>query len=613
MIDMWNAQAARRPPEGAQDPRFAAQERSALHPFSVPSSRLIRAALAVTLLAAPPALALSAGAQSSPSAQWAEYLAVKPKSVIELQPFRQESRATLPSGDSLRFISLNPNVDAWFLAMVAPRKGRGTAYHLENPTPATQTVTFEGGAAPTLKITGKDGTVTCAPWSGEPSELAKARDTRMPFAPVCNGRLYLRNHSSGASSTLESVTDFLRHNVWGGDALVNFVKDTFYQDAFAQHAKVTGDTATAPDAGPGHAAVETASAEAPAITSRTGLVLTDSGGKRMEIGAWYPVAGLTGVYASAIEPALIAPAILHGPGKTWALDHVEARAIDYFVAFDLSKFNIGYSVGTAHPAVNWSPRPPRNMQNPALPGPDGIGNTKPLVRLGMVDPSLAPLAVATFTGGFKREHGAFHRGPLSEVNSGTHYGFIEEGTILSKLQPGLSTLYVLADGTIGMKTWTEADNGLLPNIRYARQNGVPILETDPATGLGVPGKYVTQWIPGNWSGSAEAQLRTLRAGVCMKVTPTTRYLIYGYFSTATPSAMARTFEAYGCAYAMQLDMNALEHTYLALYVHHGRAVQVEHLIPGMAAVDRKGRGGALLPRFIAFPDNRDLFYLTRKE
>jgi len=39
---------------------------------------------------------------------------------------------------------------------------------------------------------------------------------------------------------------------------------------------------------------------------------------------------------------------------------------------------------------------------------------------------------------------------------------------------------------------------------------------------------------------------------------------------------------------------------------------VEHLISGMSEVDRKG-GEALAPRFIGFPDDRDFFYLLRKE
>ena len=49
--------------------------------------------------------------------------------------------------------------------------------------------------------------------------------------------------------------------------------------------------------------------------------------------------------------------------------------------------------------------------------------------------------------------------------------------------------------------------------------------------------------------------------------------------------MARVFQAYGCRYAMLLDMNALEHTYLALYAP-GRQIAVQHLIRGMEEVDK---------------------------
>ena len=71
------------------------------------------------------------------------------------------------------------------------------------------------------------------------------------------------------------------------------------------------------------------------------------------------------------------------------------------------------------------------------------------------------------------------------------------------------------------------------------------------------------------------------------------------------------FQAYDCRYAMLLDMNALEHTYLAVYVRRGDRVMIEHLVRGMAQVD-KVVDGRLIPRFIGFPDNRDFFYLTRR-
>jgi len=63
---------------------------------------------------------------------------------------------------------------------------------------------------------------------------------------------------------------------------------------------------------------------------------------------------------------------------------------------------------------------------------------------------------------------------------------------------------------------------------------------------------------------------------------------------------------------MLLDMNALEHTYFALYIYEQGHFTVEHLVQGMAAVDRKGKE-RLAPRFLGFPDDRDFFYLTRRE
>lgn len=578
-------------------------------------------AAALTRLAGAGLILLSAGAAQAAQTladQWAEYEAVKPKTILQLQPFRQTTEATTASGTPMRLISVNPNVNAWFvLELGAADAPDLKAYHIENPDPRHQTVALvppaTPGAAPTLALDGPQGPMTCAPWDGAAPDLTAAAASGQPYAKLCDGRLLLRNEVKGAESTMEGVTDFLRSNIWGGDAIVNFVKNNFYQDAFAEKAKATAGGAVAvPDAGPTPAPTNPALGAHPEISNRSDLTLTGTDGEKLALGQWYPVTGLDGVFASAITPGALSPEILNGPGKTNPLDQTEAQATDYLVAFDLGRFEVGYALGTDHPRLDWSPRPPDSMQNPALPGPDGIDNPAPLVRTGAVSPADAGRTIATFTGGFKREHGAFHRGPLSEVNAGSHYGFIENGAIFSKLWPGLSTLYVLADGTIGMKTWTEADNAMLPQIRFARQNGVPLVETDPATGQPVPGQYVTQWSAGNWSGSAEAQLRTLRGGACMIETPTTRYLVYGYFSTVTPSGMARVFQGYGCKYAMILDMNALEHTYLALYVRQGGQMKVEHMVPGMALADRKVNGERM-PRFLAVPDNRDFFYLMRKD
>ena len=139
----------------------------------------------------------------------------------------------------------------------------------------------------------------------------------------------------------------------------------------------------------------------------------------------------------------------------------------------------------------------------------------------------------------------------------------------------------------------------------------PLVEFDPATKAPVPGALVRSWGPGNWSGSADEKLRTMRSGAALQTNQGRRFLIYAVFSDATPSAMARIFQAYRCDYAMLLDMNALEHTYLALYRRSGSQMFVDHLLKGMSEVD-KSAAGELVPRFLGYPDNRDFFYVMRR-
>ena len=62
---------------------------------------------------------------------------------------------------------------------------------------------------------------------------------------------------------------------------------------------------------------------------------------------------------------------------------------------------------------------------------------------------------------------------------------------------------------------------------------------------------------------------------------------------------------------MHLDMNALEHTYLAIYRRDGEHLIVQHLIQEMNVLDKTDKG-KVMPRFLGYPDNRDFFYLTRK-
>ena len=550
------------------------------------------------------------------------YEAEQPKTVVELQQFRSANsiRVDLPDGTQagVTLINLNPHVNRWYLLRII-RNGSAVVddYHLENPFPEHQQVLLDQQSPDGLVLTGEAEDMRCPLWkplSG--GALDAARRSQQVYAPLCDQRLYLRNPAKGHRTAIEAVTDFLRDKVPGGEAVVGFVRDTFFKDAFREEARtqagpVPQAEAQTPDF-PSPAAIDPGYADRLMMPVDLGIQLegSDSG---MVAGRWYAVKDNPGIFVSQIQPQTVAPEILLSyPKRVNHLDSVEADALAYLVAFDLERFDLGFSFGTEHPRVDWSERVLPQMRIPDLAGPDGIGTIAPLVANGMVSPSEAARTVATFTGGFKRIHGAFRYGDLAYRNHGSHYGFMESGAVFSKLQPGLATLLILDDGTVEMKTWTDQDAWYLGRIIHARQNGVPIIEFDSVSQKPVPGRLVDKWLPGNWAGSDDKKLRTLRAGAAVQETDGRRFLIYGYFSTATPSAMARVFQAYGCRYAMHLDMNALEHTYLAVYHREGNKLLVQHLIQGMSVLDKSDKG-QYVPRFLGYPDNRDFFYVMRRE
>jgi|WetSurSiteA1Bulk_404760.scaffolds.fasta_scaffold01238_3 hypothetical protein len=559
----------------------------------------------------PDALATPPGAQAKtrPSAA--------PKTVVDLQPFRSAQSLDVEGkgGRSGRatLVNLNPTVNAWYVLTLTWADGSQRSYHLENARPTAQDLVLDPAYRAGLVVRSNRDPEPCDLWLSD--TLAKAAGQPTPYAPLCAGRVYLRNPVPGRRTELEATVEFLRDNVWAGETIIGLAKDTLFKDAELERARLTPGPLRDADAsgGPRPAAVDPALAGRAVQSGSLGIRVDARVPGQMGMGRWYRAVDRDHVYVSLIEPEAVAPQILESHrSRVSPLDPVERSALVYLVAFDLGAFDLAYVVGSDHPRVDWSPRPPASVRPAGLPGPDGIGTVRPLITTGMVTPRDAGRTVATFAGGFKRAHGAFKYGDLAARNAGTHYGFVEEGVVLSKLQPGLATLYVSADGSVHMKTWKEGDEGQLPRVRYARQNGVALVEPDAATGAPVPGPLVNRWGPGNWSGSAEGDLRSARAGGCIQEGPGGRFLVYGYFSSATPSAMARVFQAYECEYAMLLDMNALVHTYMALYPERGPAGGIQHLVRGMAEADPVS-GGRAVPRFLGLPDDRDFFYLLTRE
>jgi len=515
-------------------------------------------------------------------------------SVVDLQPLRRVNTA---QGATL--INLNPAVNAWFVLTV-----RDTAWHLENPKPREQTVVLDGKSGLAI-VEGKDR-YTCDLSNGA---LEEGRGSPQIYYPLCGGRIYLRNPARGQRTALEAATEFLRNQVWGGEKVIVLFHHLM-SDRYRETGALTGGSGEgAAAAGPAAALIDSADAGRLLKPVNLGITLESAAPEKngMTPGAWYSAAGNPGVYVSVLQPNLIAPAVMETyRNLVNQLDNVEGASLVYLVAFELDRYDLAFAMGTTFPGVGWSEHMLPQMKDASLAGPDGIGGIAPLVSTGLISPENGRRTVSAFTGGFKREHGAFKYGNLALVNHGSHYGFMENGVVFSRLQPGLATVLMMNDRSVEMKTWTEADNALLGRVRHARQNGVPVIES------GVPGKLVARWGPGNWSGSEDEKLRTIRAGMAIGTRGGKHFLIYAVFSDATPSAMARVFQAYQCTYAMLTDMNALEHTYLAVYRRSGSEMAVDHLISGMSVLD-KGEPGAVIPRFLGFPDNRDFFYVMKKE
>ena len=284
-------------------------------------------------------------------------------------------------------------------------------------------------------------------------------------------------------------------------------------------------------------------------------------------GAWYEGAN-SGTWVSIIQPDVIAPSILQSYGTIVnTLDSVEAASLCYLIAFDLDHFESGLCV--------------RHGSSPSqLVGPRGGADEEPRLR----GPMASTASPARFSGpdqaGYRpKDSRHVHRRIQADARriqvwrsrraatTAVTTASSRTASCSASSSPAWRRFTCSTMASVGMKTWSEsrrraprAHQACAPERRASGR------ARSAATGEAPrPAALVANWGPGNWSGSAAGELRALRAGACLQESGGRRFLIYGWFSTATPSAMARVFQAYGCRYAMLLDMNALEHTYLAVY------------------------------------------------
>lgn len=573
--------------------------------------------------------------QPTPEAQ-AEWHAGGRKSIVQIQRYR--SVETVPVGEEegaakVVLTDLSPRHGISHLAEIVPKAGsalRGGPWHLQNADPTGQLLhpTADG-----LLLATDRGEEECVLWpGGDPSLLesaaAQGRELGAAWIPLCGkpARVFLRLPVSGRKTRKEWTTDFLRDNFPAGEQMTVLVRKTLFADSELRVGVLEGrtDDARRLAGAPPRVAIDPRWSDLTTLVGDLGLAVEESADHRVPVGRWLPLKDhRDGVWVSLFQPRLVDGHEVRD-ARIQPLDEVEQSSMVYLVAFDLARHDLAFALGTDHPRLGWSERVPPEIGDRKKPGPDGFDDGAPLVRAGQVPPWRLADLQATFTGGFKRSHGAFKRGDLSSRNDGSHYGFVEDGVVWSKPVPGLATVTVWEDGRVDLHTWSEQDDERLARVRHLRQNGVPLLAPETADDGSETvrvGSLVGRWGEGNWSGSQDQKLRSVRAGLCM--TEDNRHLIYGWFSAGTPSGMAKVFLAYGCRYALLLDMNALEHTYLSILTPTSDerpiaagALRVEHLVRGMEVLDetRAGgpRGSVTLPRFAGFADNRDFFYLTRR-
>lgn len=279
------------------------------------------------------------------------YAARRPKSILDLQLFQQAEsiealRASGERGEAT-LIGLQPRVNAWLLLKLVWPGEHPEPYHVENADPDGQEVRLEPRFPLGVVLRSGRAEERCDLWSDPASGIAAARRSGLPYAPLCGGRLYLRNPAGGRKTRLEWATDLLRDYVPGGERITVFVRQAFFRDAFRSTsgvfpAKQEEGRRDLPGGVPQEALV-VGRFDGHALTvSDLGIRVVGGMGGALRVGRWYAVEDAAGIFVSAIQPGLVAPSVIESQvGRVNPLDPVEAEAMVYLVAFDLSRFELG--------------------------------------------------------------------------------------------------------------------------------------------------------------------------------------------------------------------------------------------------------------------------------
>ena len=340
----------------------------------------VRASKTPSVLTSSPPASVAEEVSRTGSAQRREYDEEIPKTVFELQQFRQTSSIHIRSAGgregSETLINLNPTVNAWYVLEVTWNGGSEVGYHFENPARLSRKLVLDEKFPLGIVIEEGQDRYHCSFFGGTPANvLEQAAKSQSIFAPLCENRLYLRNPAKGQRTALEGATKFLRNQVWGGEKVIvlfhHLMEDTHRETGkIRTEAPATGDERRGNSANlPMPALIDPQYADRVIASGNLGISAEDQERAGLRPGSWYPASGNVGVYVSLLQPDFVDPRILQSYKKSVSsLDRTEVSSLCYLVAFDLDHFDLSFEFGTDFPGVGWSEHIPQRMRDPSFRG-----------------------------------------------------------------------------------------------------------------------------------------------------------------------------------------------------------------------------------------------------
>ena len=248
----------------------------------------------------------------------------RPITIVELQPYRETSSIELKSARDeegrATLMNLNPNVNAWYqLRVKRPGSRVEETYHLENADPRTQRLRLDKSTPNGLLLMEGEKRPPCDLWGTDSREsLEGSRKSRIPYAALCDSKLYLRNPTKGHQTPIETVTDFLRKKfpVAKKSSLLSVTRSLHIfttrrrKDRQNRTLRRACRERKESDDGPAPALLDPQLAGRLLKPNDLGIQIQESSRNGMIPGTWYDAEDNSGIYVSVIVPNGIAPEIM---------------------------------------------------------------------------------------------------------------------------------------------------------------------------------------------------------------------------------------------------------------------------------------------------------------